>query len=617
MHNPVTRESDPQSASDTHEQATGGNGPAWLRGWLRDSAVLYISQALFTASATFVMILLARELSVAQFGLFSAFLGLSVAVSFVIDAGLPTWLLRESARDYAGDARPTGLSHDRLWRAVYTLALTGAGATIVVVSAAYALGLSATLSLAQGCFVLYVASLAGATSLETEFRAKRQINRLLVAFLVEKLVLIPLVILALIAHFGVLGVGGAYVLAGGARALYDFWRTLRRSSRRPPLRSRPLDVIRRSAPFAATAAATVFLPRLDVVLVGAISVVFASYFAIGFQIVMTAFLVPLIASTALFPFLAEHTDTARMRRTVVVLMTAAGLLAAVVGYLLAPWVVPLAFGDKYRAAVTPVRVMLLSIPPGFLTFSLTSLMYADDREKTVVRALWVPGLCGTAIVVAGAIRFGASGAAAGFALRYVAQAVVLAILARLFWGAAGSGDTMQPGLGQSAAATRPPGIGRPLDRPSAGFAAEREASDPLIAAAVCDYVAAVGGPRAAVAVAVQALRFVEAAHHRPMNRSRWDAISAAARQPAFTDASRSARRVSVRMRHLRRRQIGHARVPEMLRRRADGVISERDLRRLYRTLERCPDCRALAARVNAAEWELKLALKDIADLSGL
>src|SRR5580700_11824040 len=119
----------------------------WASAWLRDSGLMLFSQGALTATATLVTILLARNLSTYQFGLFSSFLGLAQALSFVVDAGLSTWLLRECSRIRAGDASRDDQDADigrLLGRALSIVLYMGIVAVVGSVTIGLALGLSPT-----------------------------------------------------------------------------------------------------------------------------------------------------------------------------------------------------------------------------------------------------------------------------------------------------------------------------------------------------------------------------------------------------------------------------------------------------------------------------------------
>jgi O-antigen/teichoic acid export membrane protein len=413
--------------------AVGSPEDGWLGGWFRDSGILLVSQVMLTATATLVMILLSRGLSKYQFGVFASFLGFSQALSFVVDVGLPLWLLREAIHSYAvGTAAAAKREvYERLWHSAYAVAGIGVVLATVVALAAIGLGLTPVLALAQAGFIIYVALLAVSMCLETDLRARRRPGLVVVATMVEKSTILAGVVVALTMHWGVVGIAGATVLGGCGRLAFSYSRTLWGSGvARPHIGRGSVLVLRGSAPFAGNTASLSFFPRIDTPVVALISVVSASYFTLGFQVTTTALLLPGIASMTLLPFLHGKDGTARRRVGAVVVMGALGVAAAVGGWLLSPFVIPLMFGSRYHAAVRTVQIMWLGMPFAFIAYALLTLLYAIGREHAVAVAIWVPSLLGTGLVVAGAVLWGAPGAAGGYAARYVLQALVVAVIAR-------------------------------------------------------------------------------------------------------------------------------------------------------------------------------------------
>jgi len=403
----------------------------WLSSWLGDSMVMLISQAALTGTSTLVMVLLARGLSTYQFGLFSSFLGLSQALSFVVDLGLGTWLLRECAQIFSGGGDPaeqranvTGL----LWGAISLVGAAGAVLVVLVTTGSIALGLPVELAGAQGAFMAYVVLLAGSTALEATLRAERRPRDVAAVVFVEKGVLLVLVILALIAGAGVAVIAIAHVFAGSIRLAIDHSRTLR-GARKPggvSIRS-TMRRVGDSWPFALNSAVLSLLSRMDAALVALFSVVAASYFAIGFQIATTIALVPFIASTSLFPFLAR-TPRYQDRWRIAGLMAGAGVVVTACAVALAPTLIPLVFGKKYEDAVPTVQVMLVCMPAWFFASPLLTYLYAAKIERTVFKWVAPPSLIGSALVLLGPALVGPTGAAAGYGVRILLQAAALSLL---------------------------------------------------------------------------------------------------------------------------------------------------------------------------------------------
>ena len=404
---------------------------------MRDSGLMLFSQGALTAIATLVMILLARNLSTYQFGLFSSFLGLAQALSFVVDAGLTAWLIRECSRirisDIARERQDAEIAQ-LLGHALSIVLYMGIVAVAGSVTLGLALGLSPTLSLAQGAFMGYIAVLAAATSLEAHLRSERRLGLVLGAVLVEKISLLAFVGIVLALGGGLLVLGAVYVLAGLFRVSLDYHRSLRPLGTTPDdtrLLLKPWDIspiLKVTAPFAFNSAAMTFLPRLDTAVVATVSVVGAGYYALGYQIVTTAQLVPAIASVTLLPLLTANRRAQGSQWKVFWAMTGIGVVAAAVAILLAPAVVPLLFGNHYRPAIGSIQVMMLAIPPIFASNAIVPFLYNRGHEFDIVRWVLPPSILGTVLVLLGEIAIGPTGASLGLMTRFILITISLVLL---------------------------------------------------------------------------------------------------------------------------------------------------------------------------------------------
>lgn len=392
---------------------------------MRDSGLMVFSQGALTAIATLVMILLARNLPKYQFGLFASFLGVAQALSFVVDAGLTTWLLRECSRIRAsGDYRDhqDAKIAQLLGNALHAVTYTGLLAVVGSVTVGFALGLGPQLALAQGAFMAYIAVLAAATGLEANLRSERRLGQVLSAILLEKtslLIMVGVVLLAL--GGGLVMVGAVYVLAGLLRVSLDYRRSLQPLGS-PRLLVKPRTIIptlRVTAPFALNSTALTFLPRLDTAVVATVSVIGASYYGLGYQVVTTAQIVPAIAAITLLPHLTANSGVQGMQWKIFGVMSSIGVLVAGVGVLLAPLVVPLLFGATYRPAVSSIQIMICAIPFIFAYSALMPFLYNQGHERDVLRWILLPSVFGTSLVLLGEIMIGPDGAGLGLVARYL------------------------------------------------------------------------------------------------------------------------------------------------------------------------------------------------------
>lgn len=402
--------------------------PAWARSWAVDSAVLLFSQVAAIVATSALAILLARHLGPTDWGVFSGFLALSMGLSVFVEFGLTQWLLRELSR-ISTERQRKGVPF-RLGRrggriVVASFAVNLALATAIVIGAgvvAAALQLKASSAVLVVALVAYGGLLAACSGLEAVFRARRKVRRVVGAILLEKGLLLALVSLVLALGLGLVAIGFAYVLAGVARLLFDAAAILLRRdvvAGRPSMRVARY-VTRESIPFALNRASLNIVPRFDTFLLAALSPLAAGYFALGDRMLGPIIIIPVVMSSALYPFLAQEPAGSRAGWRVVCFLGAIGGVISAVGILLAPSIVPFVFGSAYEPAISVVQVMLVAIPFIFAANPLLAHLYTARLEH---RGLGVRlggvSLLGTVAVVMGQVLIGPVGAAAGYASRTV------------------------------------------------------------------------------------------------------------------------------------------------------------------------------------------------------
>ena len=407
--------------------------PSWGRDWAADSSFLLLSNVLTVMLTSVLAIVIARGLDPADWGTFSAFLGVGLAVSIVVNFGLGTWLLRELSKLWAdAEMSPAEARARASWLSTHAFVVSAAiGTAAVCAAVAYTLaGGRASLTVITGGLLTYGALLGMANGLDAYLRSCRRI-RLLVAFTVtEKALLVALVVVVVLTGLGISWIAVAYVIAGTVRlALVAFavftgdhlsfvrlrWDAVR-------------EVASGSFPFALNTASLNVIPRLDSFVLLTISATSAGYFATGERVLGPALLVPVALSTTLYPFLSREAHGERSVRAFAALLATAGLTLAVTGALLAPVLVPWIFGEQYRSSIAVVQVMLFVLPFIYASNPLLAHLYIGGHERVVLSVTIAASLLGTIGIVAGQLLSGPALAATGLVLR---QVVILATLVTL------------------------------------------------------------------------------------------------------------------------------------------------------------------------------------------
>lgn len=407
--------------------------PDWTGHWLRDTRLLLASQALVVLVMTALAIILARGLGPSDWGLFSALLGLSLALSTFVDLGLGTWLLRGLSRlredEPILESRQRESSRQILGAALANLAfglvlVTGA----LMVAAALQADVSTTFALVG--LIAYTVFLTASNCLEAYLRSERRLKLVVTATLLEKSLLLALVTAAVLLGSALWVIATAYAVAGlvrlsfvglmifvklGVPLLVPAYRHVR-------------GFILSGVPFAFNTVALNVIPRLDPLIVAVFSATAAGYFAVGDRLVTAALIVPAVAGTALYPFLARETASSKVAWKISAGMLFVGFAAAVAGAVLAPFVVPVVFGSSYEGAIPAVQLMLFVIPFVYASTPLLVQLYTSGKERKLLGPTLLVSLLGTAAVLVGQVSFGVVGAAAGYVLRQALFTVALGVI---------------------------------------------------------------------------------------------------------------------------------------------------------------------------------------------
>jgi O-antigen/teichoic acid export membrane protein len=397
----------------------GSDGP-WILAWLGDSSMMLVAQVLTVIATSFAAISVARTLEPGDWGIFSAFLGMSMALAVVADFGLATWLLREFSRLAAGSAEDV--------RGTVGRALSGALSINVVIALPLWAGAALWAALRQPGLEVVVALLAllaygtmtaSATALETYLRSRREVRLVVGISILEKFVLLALLLTVAAIGGGLTGIGLAYLAAGITRIVAGAVVVIGR--RHVPLaRPRRADVwvvARSSFPFALTTGSLNVIPRLDTLLLVTLSTTSAAWYAIGDRIAGPALLIPATLGSTLFPFLASSHARRTAPWKLSAGMGAVGLGVAGIGIALAPFAVPLLFGDAYEDAVPVTQIMLLALPLVYATSPLLVSAFSSGVERRLVVPVLALSLLGSLGIVAGELLAGAEGAAVGLVAR--------------------------------------------------------------------------------------------------------------------------------------------------------------------------------------------------------
>jgi O-antigen/teichoic acid export membrane protein len=402
--------------------------------WARDGVVLLFSQFTAVLATTLLAILLTRNLGPSDWGIFSGFLALSLAFTTVVNFGASQWLMRELSRvwvDHDSSADETRKSVGELIGGGLLLN-TGLGISLIVgtVVSAKLLGLGFTLTIALLSLMAYAALSAISAGLEPFFRARRKLRFVVAGVLLEKILLVALVAVAIVAGWGVPGITVMYVAAGLVRVGFYGANLFPSRLIRFSLSIRSLRrAVHESMPFVLNGVALNIIPRLDTFILATLSATAAGYFAIGDRVVGPAVMIPWVMTSAVYPFLARERGDSSAGKKLLALFAGVGTLLAICGVLLAPTMIPLLFGEAYEPAVAVTQIMILATPFIYGNNILLAQLYTSGRERSVLGATIGTSIFGTVAIVVGQLSLGPTGAAGGYVARQLLFLIGLIALA--------------------------------------------------------------------------------------------------------------------------------------------------------------------------------------------
>ena len=353
-------------------------------------------------------VIVARTLGRADLGRYAAAVAIGAIVVSGPGSGLPIMAIRDVA------ARRRGRKF--MIRAIRAeLAVTAVATCFAVIISTAIMGrnaLAAELGLSSGLgnMILTLLNLAECIGLGL------QLHRVVIFLQVGLGFAVPaLTLLALRAGLGVVGAVGALAAASLPLTILGFW------ALRKPIRCAPdeLDTRRllwRSKSFLGLAAVNGGYQRVDAVVLLAVAgatptgIYASAYRLLGpFDLMAAGFaqaFLPLFSS--LKPGTPRWVD---VRRRAMRLYSLAVMPVLIVATVFMPILLVTVFGSSFRSAVTPARILMLSVLPSTLYWPDALVLVALERETVVLYAFLLSTLLDVLLVVTFAARLGAAGAA--------------------------------------------------------------------------------------------------------------------------------------------------------------------------------------------------------------
>lgn len=333
-----------------------------------------------------VMILAARELGTEGFGALAYAQSLAIIFMGPMTFGLERLIIRETSRDQSLIGSYF-LPH-AAWKA-------SLGGTMLLV-----LGAAAWLvpGLADGMVALVlVVAVAwtlkmSAESMQIYFRSLNRYDQEALAAGVSQAIYVVAGCVALAMGVGVLGLALTFLAARVVGLAFTWGCVRRKVAVQWRLRMRPVMLLQKQAvPIGLSMLLTRVYVHVDTLILKAISgVADVGLYGAALKIYLAGFVVPITVSNVLMVKLSTsfaEEDKLRHNRLIIAgsaLIGVSSLAVAGVGFAVAPWLMPTVFGEEYRDAVTPMRVLFLAMIVSFQVWYSQTLLVAVDRQRAMV-----------------------------------------------------------------------------------------------------------------------------------------------------------------------------------------------------------------------------------------
>lgn len=176
--------------------------------------------------------------------------------------------------------------------------------------------------------------------------------------------------------------------------------------------------LKESGPFGIASLSHLIYFQLAATLVGTLSTVEqAAFYSIAFNVFAATLILPgVIFQRILVPSI--HRAVSRGDQGFLVaynslngIMLAGGVCVGAIVFFVAPWIIPMLFGERYAPAAPILQIFALCIPLRYLVTSLGSLLLTGKNITAKAKAMSAVALLSTILNIILIPRFGAAGAA--------------------------------------------------------------------------------------------------------------------------------------------------------------------------------------------------------------
>lgn len=378
----------------------------------KNTAWLFIGQVGSRLLRATIVIYAARVLGASSWGAFSYALGIATLLTVFSDIGVNALLTKEGARNpemrdsYLGTA--LGIK----------LALLGVIGALVVIFFPYLTNIKEAAAIMP--ILLFVFAFDTLRDLGSAFsRALEKMEIEATIQIFTNAVIVALGFLFLILVPGGRSLAFAYALGSGA-GLIAIVIALRKHVGRITHYFTPnliLPILKTAWPFGLMGMLGAIMLNTDIIMLGWLrSPEEVGYYSAAQKIIQLLYIIPTFFASSIFPFLSRLVRENKELATQVLERSIAGILAvalpvALMGILLANFIVLTLYGGAYLPAVAPFQILVFTILLTYPAMLIGNAIFAYDRQKDFVPLVIlavVLNVAGNALLIP---RFGIKGAA--------------------------------------------------------------------------------------------------------------------------------------------------------------------------------------------------------------
>jgi O-antigen/teichoic acid export membrane protein len=322
-----------------------------------------------------------RSLGPANYGIITYGLAVGVVLAPATDLGMQLIITREVARAERIAPRVSGIG-----LALKLLLALGAVAVLVPIS----LQRPDNTALATFVLGLAVISASFAEYFGYIFRGLRRVELDAVLTLLLRFFVFTFGIAALWLRPSVNGVAAAYLIGNSLAAVLGYvW--LRKRFFKPVLnarRSASAALLRQALPLGGAILLSIAYTRTSVFLLDALNNSTAvGEYGVALRLTEPLALVPSAIMAAVFPALTHtmaqsgYAATRALRLKTIGILALAGLLIAVSGVLLGPWLIHFLYGTQYAGSTQALQLLALAALPIFINYALTHFLVARRQQR--------------------------------------------------------------------------------------------------------------------------------------------------------------------------------------------------------------------------------------------